>query len=121
MIVHEPIDTRRLQIRKSHPEREPGFLAYLRTLPCAIEGHPLHAQCWNIDFGRNRAAHCRKATSGRTKRTDRQAITLCDLAHDEQERDMDAFDRKYGINRFATADARWREYCAKEGREIVNG
>jgi hypothetical protein len=116
VIVHEPIDTRLLMIRKSHPDREPRFLDYLRGLPCEIAGIGGHA-CWNVDFSsRNRAAHCRKAISGRRKRTDREAITLCDFAHDEQERDMNAFDRKYGINRFALADQRWAEYCAKEGR-----
>src|SRR4051794_15231566 len=116
VIVHEAIDTRMLEIRKAHPEREPGFLAYLRGLPCEISGKLGHV-CWNVDGGRNRAAHCRKATSGRRKRTDREAITLCDFAHEEQERAMDAFDHKYGINRFAIADRRWAEYCATKGRD----
>jgi hypothetical protein len=120
VIVDAGIDTRRLQLRKVHPEREPDFLNYVRDRACEIAGHVLHPQCWNVDCGRNRAAHCGKAISGRLKRTDRQVITLCDLAHDEQERDMDLFDKKYGINRFEIADRLWAEYCALKGRD-VNG
>jgi len=100
------MDTSGLPHRKIHPDRDESYLRWLRFQDCAIKGRNGH-ECWSPDSMPRRqlsdAAHTGKAFSGRLKQSDRGCIPLCRFAHDEQERNMDAFDRKYGIDRFAVA------------------
>lgn len=66
---------RRATERRSARERDPAYLAFVRTLPCAAIGVPGH-RC----RGRIEADHQGDRPAGR-KAHDRTAVPLCTLAH----------------------------------------
>lgn len=104
----EETDTRSLQFRKIHPDRDEDYRRWLRMQPCAIAGlfdantGQRHV-CWHPDGKFCDAAHAGKAYSGRLKRDDSGCIALCRHGHRLQESNMDAFDRRYGIDRHVIA------------------
>lgn len=122
----EQVDTTPLKFRKIHPLRDKGYLRSLTFQVCNIEGktnrrngvvhvcyHPRgrFGNRWYSD-----PAHTGKAISGRLKRADSGAFSLCRHAHDEQEGNMQRFDDDYGIDRFAIAEEQYARYEKEIGR-----
>lgn len=71
---HTPIDKSQLAISISSPEYDEAYLAWIRTLPCAITGRP------GVE-----ASHLRKNTDGSAakKPSDKWAIPLSKKKHRE--------------------------------------
>ncbi len=113
-----PVDTRGLGHPKLHPDRDPAYRRWLRLQPCVIKGKRDHV-CWSRTRCSGQplsdSAHTGKAFSGRLKQSDSNCIPLCRLAHEEQERGMDAFDQKYGLDRFDVAREHNERYRRGKG------
>lgn len=125
----EPVDTSELQHRKMHPARDDAYKAWLRTQSCAIKGlvdkdtDQPHV-CWHpnqLAYNRYASdpAHTGKAYSGRLKRSDRECIPLCRHAHDLQEDRMNAFDARFGINRFDVAAECYARFAEEQERKGI--
>jgi len=116
----ESIDTRELQFRKIHPDRNDAYKKWLRFQLCAIKDlidsrttQP-HI-CWSPakdQFNRylSDPAHTGKAYSGKLKRNDSGCFPLCRIAHNLQEDRMNDFDQRYGIDRFAIAEEHFARF-----------
>jgi hypothetical protein len=115
----DQIDTRELALRKIHPDRDPGYRSFLRTKPCAVKGltdqrtGQVHV-CWSPEqqgrFIPSDAAHTGKSYSGALKRHDSECFPLCRHGHRQQEDNMNDFDKRFGIDRFAIAKTLRAEY-----------
>lgn len=127
--AEESIDTSELAHRKIHPARDEAYLRWLRTQPCAIAGmvdrdtDQPHV-CWHpnqLSYRRfaSDPAHTGKAYSGRLKRSDQEAIPLCRHAHNLQEDRMNAFDARFGVNRFSVAAEHFARFVAEQERRGV--
>lgn len=118
----EQIDTRGLRFRKIHPDRDDEYRRWLMFQPCAVRGlidnetGQAHV-CWSPANVNGRPAsdpcHTGKAYSGKLKRNDSECMPLCRHAHRMHEDQMDRFDRRFGIDRYAVA----REHFARFSEE----
>jgi hypothetical protein len=122
----EPIDTSELPHRKMHPLRNARFLKSLTFKPCSIEGKTNQRTlsphvCWSPGDKRggrfiSDPAHTGKAISGRKKQHDSGAFPLCRHAHNEQEDNMDRFDRDYEIDRHEIAAELYEQFLKEIAR-----
>lgn len=111
------------------PVRDEGYLSFLRSHACTVsrwEGGAgvCQSATWALQIilrrgallimPRSTAAHPKKATSGREKVGDDQCIPLCEAHHAEQELNHDAFDRKYGIDRYELAKKYYARYLEEK-------
>ena len=121
------LDTRGLELAKIHPLRNREFLTWLRRQPCSVAGMLDQATgqphvCWSPEEWRRGVfksdpAHCGKAISGRMKRSDAEAFSLCRHAHRDSEMAMDAFDRRFGIDRFEIAARQFAQFTKEQERK----
>lgn len=119
----EPTDTRSLKFRKIHPDRDDAYKRWLVFQTCAVKGLTDEATgqvhvCWSPANVNGRPAsdpaHAGKSYSGALKRNDSECMPLCRHAHRSQEDRMDAFDQRFGIDRFAVAREHRARFLAEQ-------
>lgn len=108
----EQVDTSGMAHGKVRPDRNPVYLAWLHSQPCAVAGKVdartgLTHICWSperTEFGRPQSDPCHTSKFGLgVKGPDSECFAMCRAAHDAHEHAMDAFDRAFGIGRFKIA------------------
>ena len=121
------IDTRDLPHRKIHPDRDEAYKRWLVFQPCAVRGltddttGQVHV-CWSPTTVNGRPAsdpaHAGKSYSGALKRNDSECMPLCRHAHRLQEDRMNAFDERFGIDRFAVAREHRARFLAEQEKRL---
>lgn len=110
------VDTRTRHRNSGRPPEKsaPGYLAWLRKLPCLLAKT---GEC----RGKVRACHYDpwgdKGMS--TKSADRSALPMCDGHHAEQTEQLGwpGFERKYDFDGRATAEVYWHEWPGRFAHE----
>lgn len=104
--------TRTRDAKRPDAKKAPGFLAWLRLRPCAIEGCAGHGkiEAAHVDYAGD------KGTG--TKVADRHAIPLCSAHHRDQHRiGWPAFEGLYRINALSMAAAYWAAWPSRAAWE----
>jgi len=118
----EQVDTSGMAHGKIRPDRNPVYLAWLYSQPCAVAGKVnartgLAHICWSPDrteLGRPQSDPCHTSKFGLGRKgPDSECLPLCRAAHEAHEHAMDTFDRAFGIDRFEIAREHFARFVAR--------